>query len=143
MQKKGERPMQQESKELRTIDWEVYKILKENSQIYMHQQTIIDFLKMKGIDISKRELRKSIRNLKDSPKIQKIILTSYSNGYKLLTDEKERELLEKKTINILKQLALNYKDIKRFNLNSQSKIPVSKYERNFIESIMKGWHYEM
>ena len=88
MQKKGERPMQQESKELRTIDWEVYKILKENSQIYMHQQTIIDFLKMKGIDISKRELRKSIRNLKDSPKIQKIILTSYSNGYKLLTDEK-------------------------------------------------------
>lgn len=138
MQKKGERPMQQESKELRTIDWEVYKILKENSQIYIHQQTIIDFLKMKGIDISKRELRKSIRNLKDSPKIQKIILTSYSNGYKLLTDEKERELLEKKTINILKQLALNYKDIKRFNLNSQSKIPVSKYERNFIESIMKG-----
>jgi len=84
----------------------------------------------------KREVRRSIQRIRESSLIQKIILTDYQKGYRLMNDEDEFEMLMKTKIKILKELKRYWKDVERYNLNNQTKITFTKYERDFYESIL-------
>lgn len=117
---------------LTTIEWNVYNTLKNNTQngkwTSMRELALIN-------GVSERVLRKIIITLKDSDEIQKIIISDHKLGYKLLSNEKEHDYLDRKKIEILKKLKRYYKDVKRFNLNNQTKITFGKYERDYFESI--------
>lgn len=130
--KKKEREKKME-KELNTIEWCVYNAIKENSN--NNQWTSMSELSQM-FNRSNRNIRKIINKIRKNEKIQKIILTDYKNGYKLMTCEEEYLYLEKRKISLLKQLKQYYKDVKRFNMNNQFKITFGKYERDFIESIL-------
>lgn len=118
---------------LTTQDWEIYKVLKHNSR--EGKWTPSDYLAQR-FNICNREVRRVIQKLKTDDKIQKIIISDYGKGYKLLSSKEEFVYLEKKKIEILSQFKRYYRDVKRYNLNNQKKITFGKYERDFVESIL-------
>lgn len=130
--------LKKENKNLNSLEWKIYNFIKERSleNKWTSQQELIDYLSTKNINICKRTLRKHINNIRTSEIIQKIILTSYQYGYKLMSDEEQRDILIKRKISILKSLKQCNKDIKKYNLNGQTKITFSKNERDFIESLL-------
>lgn len=128
---------------LSSIEWKIYNYLKERTleDKWTTQQELIDYLNTVGINVSnKRTIRRYIQNIRNSNVIQKIILTSYSQGYRIMSDVEERKILVERRISILKSLKQCNNDIKKFNLNGQMRITTSKYERDYIESLLN--HYE-
>lgn len=128
---------------LSSIEWKIYNYLKERTleDKWTTQQELIDYLNTQGINVSnKRTIRRYIQNIRNSNVIQKIILTSYSQGYRIMSDVEERKILVERRISILKSLKQCNNDIKKFNLNGQMRITTSKYERDYIESLLN--HYE-
>ena len=124
------------------IQWRIYDFIKERSLEgkWTSQKEIRDYL-INNNFAEKRGLRTIRRNINEIRKddiIQKIILTDYSKGYRLMTDEEELDYLKKRKISILKMLKQYYKDVKRFNMNNQFKITFGKYEREYIESIINA-----
>lgn len=124
---------------LTTTEWKIYNYLKERTleDKWTTQQEIMDYLKEQKINISsKRTIRRYIQNIRNANVIQKIILTSYSKGYRIMSAEEEREILIQRKIAILKSLKQCNNDIRKFNMNGQMRIKTSKYERDFIESLL-------
>lgn len=118
---------------LTTLEWNVYNTIKENTQKGMW--TSMKSLAIK-YGVSEREIRRIIMILKDNDnEIHKIILSDHKKGYKLMSNKEEINYLAKKKIHILKMFKRYYKDVKRFNLNNQTKITFGKYERDYFESI--------
>ena len=130
---------QKQTQNLKTIEWKIYEYLKERTlqDKWTSQQELIDYLATINFNICKRTLRKHIQNIRKSDKIQKIILTSYTYGYKIMSDEEQRDILIQRRINILKALKQSNRDIKKYNMNGQTKITFGKKERDFIESLLK------
>ena len=128
-----------QNQELKSIEWKIYDYLKERTlqNKWTSQQDLIDYLASINFNICKRTLRKHIQNIRQNDKIQKIILTSYTHGYRIMSDEEQRDILIKRRINILKALKQSNKDIKKYNMNGQTKIAFGKKERDFIESLLK------
>lgn len=122
------------------IQWRIYDFIKERSLEgkWTSQKEIRDYLINNNFaeKIGLRTIRRNINEIRKDDIIQKIILTDYSKGYRLMTDEEELDYLKKRKISILKMLKQYYKDVKRFNMNNQFKITFGKYEREFIESII-------
>lgn len=122
------------------IQWRIYDFIKERSLEgkWTSQKEIRDYLINNGYaeKIGLRTIRRNVHDIRQEDTIQKIILTDYSKGYRLMTDEEEIDYLKKRKISILKMLKQYYKDVKRFNMNNQFKITFGKYEREYIESII-------
>ena len=122
------------------IQWRIYDFIKERSLEgkWTSQKEIRDYLINNNFaeKIGLRTIRRNINEIRKDDIIQKIILTDYSKGYRLMTDEEELDYLKKRKISILKMLKQYYKDVKRFNMNNQFKITFGKYEREYIESII-------
>lgn len=124
--------------DLSTIEWKIYNYLKERTMQdkWTTQIELVDYLATEGINITKRNVRRHISNIRESEVIQKIIISSCKYGYRIMSDENEREYLIKRKISILNSLKKCNKDIKRFNMNGQMKIMLGKYERGYIESLL-------
>ena len=122
------------------IQWRIYDYIKERSldKKWTSQKEIRDYLINNNFaeKIGLRTIRRNINEIRKDDTIQKIILTDYSKGYRLMTDEEELDYLKKRKISILKMLKQYYKDVNRFNMNNQFKIAFGKYEREYIESII-------
>lgn len=122
------------------IQWKIYNYIKERSLEgkWTSQKEIRDYLINNNFaeKIGLRTIRRNINEIRKDDTIQKIILTDYSKGYRLMTDEEELDYLKKRKISILKMLKQYYKDVNRFNMNNQFKIAFGKYEREYIESII-------
>ena len=122
------------------IQWRIYDFIKERSLEgkWTSQKEIRDYLISKNFveKIGLRTIRRNINEIRKDDTIQKIILTDYSKGYSLMSDEEELDYLKKRKISILKMLKQYYKDVKRFNMNNQVKITFGKYEREYIESLI-------
>ncbi len=122
------------------IQWRIYDFIKERSLDgkWTSQKEIRDYLINNNFaeKIGLRTIRRNINEIRKDDIIQKIILTDYSKGYRLMTDEEELDYLKKRKISILKMLKQYYKDVNRFNMNNQFKITFGKYEREYIESII-------
>ena len=122
------------------IQCRIYDFIKERSLEgkWTSQKEIRDYLINNGYaeKIGLRTIRRNINEIRKDDTIQKIILTDYSKGYRLMTDEEEIDYLKKRKISILKMLKQYYKDVNRFNMNNQFKITFGKYEREYIESII-------
>lgn len=124
---------------LSTVEWKIYNYLKERTleNKWSSQQSVIDYLKTQNIEIGKRKLREHIQNIRKCEIIQKIILTSYSYGYRIMSDEEQYQILLNRKISILNSLKQFYRDKKRLSLNDQMKLTFDTKEREFIESLLK------
>ena len=131
--------MEKKKKELTRVEWKIYNYLKERTQndLWTNQQELIEYLETQKIKIGKRDLRRCIQNIRKSDVIQKIILTSYKNGYRIMSDENQLDILVKRKISILKSLKQYHKDISRLKLNNQMKLKLDTQEREIIESLLK------
>ena len=122
------------------IQWRIYDFIKERSLEgkWTSQKEIRDYLINNNFaeKIGLRTIRRNVHDIRQEDTIQKIILTDYSKGYRLMTDEEELDYLKKRKISILKMLKQYYKDVNRFNMNNQVKITFGKYERDYIESLI-------
>lgn len=122
------------------IQWRIYDFIKERSleKQWTSQKEIRDYLINNDYveKISLRTIRKNIHDIRKDDTIQKIILTDYVKGYRLMSYEEEFDYLKKRKISILKMLKQYYKDVNRFNMNNQIKIVFGKYEREYIESLI-------
>lgn len=122
------------------IQWKIYNYIKERSLEgkWTSQKEIRDYLINNNFaeKIGLRTIRRNINEIRKDDTIQKIILTDYSKGYRLMSDEEEIDYLKKRKISILKMLKQYYKDVNRFNMNNQVKITFGKYEREYIESLI-------
>lgn len=122
------------------IQWRIYDFIKERSldKEWTSQKEIRDYLINNDYveKISLRTIRKNIHDIRKDDTIQKIILTDYVKGYRLMSYEEEFDYLKKRKISILKMLKQYYKDVNRFNMNNQIKIVFGKYEREYIESLI-------
>ena len=122
------------------IQWRIYDFIKERSleKKWTSQKEIRDYLINNDYieKISLRTIRKNIHDIRKDDTIQKIILTDYVKGYRLMSYEEEFDYLKKRKISILKMLKQYYKDVNRFNMNNQIKIAFGKYEREYIESLI-------
>lgn len=126
--------------EMRKEQWFIYNFIKERSkqELWSNQIDIQNHLKEKyDIDISQRTIRKCINIIRKNDLIQKIILTDYKKGYRIMSSTEEDIYLEKRKISILKMLSQYHKDFNRLKLNNQTRIKFSEKERDFIESILK------
>ncbi len=121
------------------IQWLIYEYLKEKSRVdeWTSQNELINYLSSKGYLIDKRSLRANIQAIRQSNIIQKVILTSYSSGYKIMNDESQIEILEKRKISILKSLKQYWRDINRLSLENQTKLTFGTKEREYIEALLK------
>lgn len=122
-----------------TICWQIYDFIKENTLNgdWVKQEDIQKYLlDKKGVEINKRNIRKKIKEIRECDTIQKIILSDYGKGYRLMSSEEELDYLEKRKISILCMLGRYYKDIERYNTNNQLKITLTKNERNIFESLI-------
>ena len=121
--------------QLSTTEWKVYNLIKERSEkgewIFMREIA-------EELNITKRTVRQCILNIRDCEVIQKIIISDYSKGYKLMSDEDSFDLLFKDKIRILKELKRYWKNVRRLSLNNQRKLTFDTKERDFFQSLIKG-----
>lgn len=120
---------------LTTKQWNIYNTIKERS--LENEWTSVGFLANK-FECSKREVRRYVQKIRENDTIQKIILTDYGKGYKLMSDEDAFDMLSKTKIKILKQLKRYWKDVERYNLNHHNKIVFSENERDVFESLIES-----
>ena len=126
-------------KNLNAKEWKIYNFLKERTlqNKWSSQQDVLNYLETQNIKMDKRTLRKHIQNIRKCETIQKVIITSYSYGYKIMSDEQQFEILLNRKNSILKSLKQFYRDKKRLQLNDQMKLTFDTKEREFIESLLK------
>lgn len=121
--------------------WLIYNYIKENSEKnkWTKQIDIQKYLsEEKGLKICMRDIRKKINEIRRDETIQKVILTDYSKGYRMMSDEEEKDYLINRKISILKMLKLCYQDIRRYNMNNQCQIAFTDTERDIYESLLKS-----
>lgn len=126
-------------KNLSAVEWKIYNYLKERTleEKWTKQKEILEYLETKDIKINERTLRLHIQNIRKCEIIQKVILTDYSKGYKIMSEKNEFDILLNRKISLLKSLKQFYRDKKRLSLNNQMKLNFDTKEREFIESLLK------
>ena len=91
------------------IQWRIYDFIKERSLEgkWTSQKEIRDYLINNGYaeKIGLRTIRRNVHDIRQEDTIQKIILTDYSKGYRLMTDEEEIDYLKKRKISKKNPLA--------------------------------------
>ena len=116
-----------------TLDWNIYKFLKKTSEhgVWIKMNTLAEVF-----NISPRDVRYSITRIRENETIQKILVSDYTKGYKLMSKSDEYQLLLKDKIRALKSLKRYWKNARRYNLNNQMKLTFDTQEREFIESLI-------
>ncbi len=119
---------------MNSLDWQIYKFLKKTSEhnVWIKRNALANMF-----NISTREVRKSITRIRENETIQKILISDYSKGYKLMSREEEYQLILKDKYRALKTLKRVWKDIRRYNSNNQMKLTFDTQERDFIEALVK------
>ena len=122
-----------------SLDYKMYEYLKKNATGYSKRVKSSTLMKEFNIKDNKT-LRQHIQNIRNDEILQKIVCSEAgkNGGYWIANNEQEiEETLEhlyKRAMEMLK----TYSSIKRkAKLNGQYRIKFSKYEREYIESVMK------
>lgn len=121
------------------VEWYAYEYLKKQSEDnkWTSQAELQEVLNQKFDNkFCLRTIRKIIQRIRQCDTIQKIIITNYSKGYRLMSTDEEADYLVKRKQSILKMLKICYKDIKRYETNNQYRIFENK-ERDIIESLVQ------
>ena len=131
--------MKVERTEMNSLEWAIYNFIKDRSEkgLWTTQVELNQYLNNNGYEIGMRNTRKHLLFIRKNEKIKKIILSHTKKGYKLLSDEEERTYIVSKLIEAVDRLKRAKKDLKKLELNGQCKITFGKYERNYIESVLK------
>ena len=131
--------------ELTSRQWTLYNLLKTKkdwvkqakiqSDLPNDYPLIYEDKDMPFHDTSARQsITKDIRAIKNSDVIQKIIL-SKSSGIKIATAEEFDEYFERKSASLKRQFKLLYKQLKKAQMNEQTRITFGS-ERNYIEAFI-------
>ncbi len=121
------------------VEWYAYEYLKKQSEEnkWTSQTELQEVLNQKFDNkFCLRTIRKIIQRIRQCDTIQKIIITNYSKGYRLMSTDEETDYLVRRKQSILKMLKACYKDIKRYEANNQYRIFENK-ERDIIESLVQ------
>lgn len=115
---------------------DIIAILKSESikGHYIKQQEIIDRL---DYELKPRMVRKYIHEIREDLENSLIILTDYTKGYKLMSEEDTIDVLTKRKKALLKSLKLYYKDVQRFKENNNFKITLEDDEVELMKTLMK------
>jgi hypothetical protein len=131
--------------ELTSRQWTLYNLLKTKkdwvkqakiqSDLPNDYPLIYEDRDMPFHDTSARQsITKDIRAIKDSDVIQKIILSN-AKGVKIATAEEFDEYFERKSASLKRQFKLLYKQLKKAQMNEQTRITFGS-ERNYIEAFI-------
>lgn len=126
-------------KELTAIEWRIYDYLLEKTRNneWVSQNQIYDYLLNLGFNLTMRNMRQHIWNIRACDLVHKIIISNTNLGYKMLSDLEEEKYLESKKIEALKKLKQYYKDCERLKINGQGRIAFTQEEKDFIESVVR------
>ena len=83
---------------------------------------------------ARQSITKDVRAIKNSDVIQKIILSN-AKGVKIATADEFDEYFEKKSASLKRQFKLLYKQLKKAQMNDQTRITFGS-ERNYIEAFI-------
>ena len=126
--------------ELTTRQWKLYEFLKSQED-WVKQEHISSSLPEYSVTekdtpfhdtMARINITNDIRAIKKSDIIQKIIISS-PNGVKIANEDDFGIYFDRKLINLKSQMKLLYKQLKKAQLNNQTRI-VYKSERDFIEA---------
>jgi len=125
--------------ELTPRQWKLYEFLKSQED-WVKQELISSSLPdLYGTDetpfhdtMARMHITNDIRAIKNSDVIQKIIISN-AKGVKIANAEEFDEWFKRKAISLKKQMKLLYKQLKKAQLNNQTRI-VYNSERDFIEA---------
>ena len=125
--------------ELTTRQWKLYNFLKEQTDWVKQEHISSSLPDLYGTDetpfhdtMARINITNDIRAIKKSDVIQKIVISS-SKGVKIANAEEFDEWFKRKAISLKKQMKLLYKQLKKAQLNNQTRI-VYNSERDFIEA---------
>ena len=125
--------------ELTPRQWKLYEFLKSQED-WVKQELISSSLPdLYGTDetpfhdtMARMHITNDIRAIKKSDVIQKIVISN-AKGVKIANAEEFDEWFKRKAISLKKQMKLLYKQLKKAQLNNQTRI-VYNSERDFIEA---------
>ena len=125
--------------ELTPRQWKLYEFLKSQED-WVKQELISSSLPdLYGTDetpfhdtMARMHITNDIRAIKNSDVIQKIVISN-AKGVKIANAEEFDEWFKRKAISLKKQMKLLYKQLKKAQLNNQTRI-VYNSERDFIEA---------
>jgi hypothetical protein len=131
--------------ELTSRQWTLYNLLKTKkdwvkqaklqSDLPNEYPLIYEDKDMPFHDTSARQsITKDIRAIKNSDVIQKIILSN-ARGVKIATADEFDEYFERKSVSLKRQFKLLYKQLKKAQMNEQTRITFGS-ERNYIEAFI-------
>ena len=137
--------------DLTTIDWQIYNILKEQTDWISQKDLALLYLQKNNYHTAYEEclaqssaefhnnnpirkvITKSIRKLNQSNTIQKIILSG-GKGVKIANEEEFDLYIERQMRAVKSKIGRISKIAKKGNRNGQCRITFGKYERDFIEA---------
>jgi hypothetical protein len=130
--------------ELTTRQWKLYNFLKEQED-WVKQEHISSSLPEYSVTekdtpfhdtMARLNITNDIRAIKNSDVIQKIVISS-SKGVKIATQDDFGIYFDHKLKALKKQMKLLYKQLKKAQLNNQTRI-VYNSERDFIEAFKEA-----
>lgn len=133
---------------LTPVEWKIYNYLKEHTDEWIMQEDLAislfydewDNQVSKATDFHNTALRKTItnaiRNLNNSPIIQKIILSS-SKGVKIANRDEVDKYIGKHINSVIARLNRLKLIAKKASRDGQYKITFGKYERQIVEAFPK------
>lgn len=131
---------------MNTRQWETYNIIKERSlrglwttrkDLYQWNINYPEIKGTFGYSSAARMINADIHEINENDTIQKIIISSTANGYRLATENEMVKYFEKRKIETLKKLKHLNKLMKKAGLNNQTRITFTDHERETIESLLK------
>jgi hypothetical protein len=129
-----------EQKELTPRQWQLYKYLKEHYQpdVFIEKKELaknVGYAWNDKSDRNGRDIESDVMALRESDKIQKIIVSS-AKGYKIANEQECKEYLDKDWINIMKELKRHNVLRRKARKHKQMRI-VWNSERDTIEAFME------
>ena len=125
--------------ELTPRQWKLYNFLKEQEDWVKQERISSSLPDLYGTSgtpfhdtIARIYITNDIRVIKKSDVIQKIVISN-AKGVKIANAEEFDEWFKRKAISLKKQMGLLYKQLKKAQLNNQTRI-VFNSEREFIEA---------
>ena len=125
--------------ELTTRQWKLYEYLKSQTDWVKQEHISSSLPDLYGTDktpfhdtMARLNITNDIRAIKKSDIIQKIVISS-PKGVKIANEDDFGIYFDRKLINLKSQMKLLYKQLKKAQLNNQTRI-VYNSERDFIEA---------
>jgi len=129
--------------ELTPRQWHLYEFLKQQTDWVKQEHISSSLPDLYGTDdtpfhdtMARLNITNDIRAIKKSEVIQKIVISN-AKGVKIANVEEFDEWFKRKAISLKKQMGLLYKQLKKAQLNNQTRI-VFNSERDFIEAFKEA-----